>query len=200
MNSAKAVTATFNTTTQELNAEAGPASKKGTVGTSVELDGSASTGAKTYSWTLTKPDGSDATALISGITRSKASFTPSEVGPYVATITVGNGTETDKDTITINVTAATAAVPVADAGDDRETKVNVPTSPALDGTASKNAANFNWQVTQLEPGSTPKLATPTDKTTTFTADVAGEYVVTLTVRDVNNEQPSKDTVKITVTQ
>lgn len=197
MSAARNVSAAFSATTQDLNAEAGPASKPGTVRTSVTLDGRNSTGATSYNWALTeRPSGSSAT--VSGVTRALASFTPDVAGKYIATLTVGNGTETDPDSITINVSAASLPTPDADAGDDRETTVNVPTPLPLDGTDSKNAASFNWQVTKLEPGSTPTLATPKASTTTFTADVAGTYTVTLTVSDSNGKQPDKDTVEIEV--
>ncbi|WMT57789.1 PKD domain-containing protein [Truepera radiovictrix] len=191
MNAATTVSATFSAVPQELNAEAGPARRSATVGETVQLDGSASTGATTYLWTMEKPTGSNAT--ISGVTRVRASFVPDVPGQYKVTLTVGNGTDTDTDEQVVDVTLP---APVADAGDDREVKVNQ--STPLDATDSKNAASFKWEVTTKAPGSSPQIAEPTKASTTFTADVVGEYVVTLTVFDSEGKQSDKDTVKITV--
>ena len=76
-------------------------------GTTVALDASASVaagGTLTYAWTLaSKPDGSSAS--LSNASAVNASFTPDQVGTYVANVTVSDGTVTS-GAASVSVTAA----------------------------------------------------------------------------------------------
>ena len=62
-------------------------------GTLVTLDGSASTDPDndpiSYAWTLAVPTGS--TAILSGASTAKPTFTPDVAGPFTATLTVSDG-------------------------------------------------------------------------------------------------------------
>ena len=84
------------------------------------------------------------------------------------------------------MTAATAnSAPVADAGPDQ----NVATGSlvTLDGSASSDAdsdpLSYSWSLTSVPVGSTAVLSDATASAPTFTADLAGDYVVQLIVND-----------------
>ena len=159
-----------------------------TTGTLVTLDGSASSDANgdalTYAWTLTSKPAGSAAGLINP-NSAKPSMTADAAGTYVGTLIVSDG-KLSGTAKTVTVTAAVANVaPVANAG----TAQNVITATlvTLDGSASSDAngdsLTYLWTLTSKPVGSTASLANPTSPKPTFTADVAGSYVGTLTVND-----------------
>ncbi|MCP4000456.1 MAG: hypothetical protein GY727_06070 [Gammaproteobacteria bacterium] len=152
----------------------------------VLLDGSSSSDVDgdmlTYSWSFaTKPAGSNAT--ISHETDVFASFVVDIPGDYVVQLIINDGTVySSPDTTTISTFNSR---PVADAGGDQA--VYVGNTVTLDGSASwdpdGDPLNFNWSFTTIPAGSNVvKRGTYTD-TFTFAVDVAGTYVVSLTVDD-----------------
>lgn len=171
------------------------------VGTLVTLDGSASSDANgdalTYSWTLTsKPVGS-ITVLVPP-TSAKPMLTADVAGTYVATLVVNDGkVSSPLSTVTITASAANAA-PVANAGSAQN--VVVGTLVTLDGSASSDAnkdpLTYAWTLASKPAGSTAVLASATSAKPTFTADVAGTYVASLTV---NDGKVSSDASTATVT-
>jgi hypothetical protein len=64
--------------------------------------------------------------------------------------------------------------------------------PSLAG-AGTPALILSWSVTSQVAGSTPNLVSPTTESPTFTADFAGQYQVTLTVRTTTNATHSVTT-------
>ncbi len=88
--------------------------------------------------------------------------------------------------------------PVADAGPDRT--VFVGETVQLDGSGSSDPdgdpLSFRWAFVSKPEGSQATLSTPTEAQTTFVPDVAGQYVVKLTVDDGRGGTAS-DTVTIT---
>lgn len=71
-----------------------------TTGTTITFDGSASTNASSYSWTLVSaPAGS--TATITGANTAKPTFTPDLPGVYVGKVTVSDGSNTAEATVTV---------------------------------------------------------------------------------------------------
>ena len=80
-----------------------------TVGTTVQLDGSSSTDADndplTYSWSLTKPPGSN--ALITTPNIAKPTFVPDIAGTYVAQLIVNDGF-TNSSPVTVTITAVSS--------------------------------------------------------------------------------------------
>jgi hypothetical protein len=91
--------------------------------------------------------------------------------------------------------------PVADAGRDRE--VSPLETVTLDGTASADPDGlaldrFEWTLLERPEGSTTSLDDPTTERPTFFADLAGDYVFALTVRnEAGVWDPSPATVTVT---
>ena len=180
-------------------ANAGP-DRSVTTGTVVTLDGSASSDANsdplTYAWTFTsKPGGSGAT--LSSASVVNPTFTADVSGSYVLTLVVNDGqVDSAPDTVTITASVANAA-PVANAGPDQS--VTTGTAVTLNGSASSDAdgdpLTYAWTFTK-PAGSSAVLSSATAANPTFTADVAGSYVLTLVVNDGQIDS-APDTVSVT---
>ena len=156
------------------------------VGTIVELDGSASRDPDgdqiTYAWTLTTPAGSSAS--LNSIIAAGPSFNADVEGEYVATLTVSDGRlASDPDEVRITVTQDNTP-PVARAGSNREVIVGSPVE--LNGTTSSDpdgdTLTYAWTLT-LPAGSSAAFDDATSPTPTFTPDVEGLYIASLTVND-----------------
>lgn len=158
------------------------------VGTLTTLDGSASSDANldplSYKWVLVaKPAGSG--AVLSSGSSARPAFTADAAGVYVASLVVNDG-KVDSALTTVSVTATVAnAAPVANAGPNQS--VVVATSVMLNGAASSDAnldpLTYKWALVSKPTGSAAVLSSATVATPTFTADLAGVYVVTLIVND-----------------
>jgi hypothetical protein len=158
------------------------------VGSTVTLDASTSSAATgkslTYAWTLTaKPAGSAATLAAS--TTVQPTFVADVAGSYVASVIVNDGT-TASSAAAVTVTASVAnAAPVANAGVAQN--VVAGSDVTLDGSSSSDANSdsltYVWTLTSKPAGSTAALAAATSAKPTFTADVVGTYVASLTVND-----------------
>ncbi len=157
------------------------------VGATVTLDGSASTDANgdrlTYAWTLTsRPSGSS--AALSSATAVKPSFTADVSGSYVASLVVNDG-KVNSNSISVTISAAMANVaPTASAGSNQN--VVTGSSVTLDGSASTDAngdaLTYAWTL-NAPSGSSATLSSATAVKPSFTADISGSYVATLTVND-----------------
>ncbi|MGB4583911.1 MAG: PKD domain-containing protein [Rhodoferax sp.] len=157
-------------------------------GALVTLNGSTSSDANgdslTYAWTLTsKPSGS--VAALTSATSAMPTFTADVAGTYVASLIVNDG-KLNSTATTVTVTAAVANVaPVANAGVAQN--VVAGTVVTLDGSASSDAngdpLTYAWTLTSKPAGSTAALSSATSAKPTFTADVTGTYVASLTVND-----------------
>lgn len=160
-----------------------------TAGTWVDLDGSGSSdnvGIESYVWTF-----------VDGTARTLHGDSPSyrfdNAGDFVITLEVTDGAGlTDTDTVTIHVTGQNMA-PNANAGLDQT--VNAGDTVTFDGSQSMDDGglahlNFTWHITDTTIylyGASP----------THVFDEAGEYTVTLTVRDEGGLTDT-DNVVITV--
>jgi hypothetical protein len=160
-----------------------------TTGTPVTLDGSASADpdgdALAYQWQATSvPAG--AAATLSSPTVPRPGFTPAMPGVYVFTLTVNDGVNVSApDSVQVTATDPANHAPVADAGPDRTAVVGE--ALTLDGSASADpdgdAITYLWQVTDRPAGSIAALTLATTASPAFTPDVAGMYVLSLTVSD-----------------
>lgn len=158
------------------------------LGTVITLDGTASTDADfdtlSYKWVmLSKPTGS-AAALSSG-TSPNPKFTADVMGIYSIALVVNDG-KLDSQPAAVTVIASSAnSAPTANAGVAQS--VVVGSLVTLDGTASSDSNNdplsFKWSWGAKPSGSSASLSSSTSAKPTFTADVAGTYVITLTVND-----------------
>ena len=179
-------------------ANAGPDQGGKTPGSTVTLNGSASTDANgdllTYSWSLSKPTGS--TAVLSSLTNVSTTFTVDRAGDYTAQLIVNDGTlSSDPNTVMISTVNV---APVADAGPDQTVAVNVLVILGGSGSSDANGdpLTYSWSITSTPFGSAAALSSLTSVSTTFTADLAGTYVVQLIVNDGTVDSAPK-TVTIT---
>jgi hypothetical protein len=184
-----------NTTT----ANAGP-DQSVIAGSVVTLDGSQSTGANnsliTYQWSMVFiPNGSS--AFLSSATVVNPTFTADVAGSYVLNLVVNDGmVNSAPSTVTITASVANAA-PVANAGIAQS--VTTGAVVTLNGSDSSDAngdpLTYAWAFTSKPAGSSAVLSSATVVNPTFTADLAGPYVLNLVVNDgMVNSTPSTVTI------
>ena len=147
-----------------------------------------------YQWSFqSKPAGSS--AVLVDATTVNPYFMPDVDGTYVISLTVNDGT-TDSPVETVTITAGVTAQnpPIADAGIDR----NVITGSlvTLDGSGSwdpdDDVLSYFWLLKTKPAGSKAKLSEADSVNPSFTADVAGDYVITLIVNDGNADSAFDD--------
>lgn len=166
-------------------ANAGPLQNV-TTGTPVNLNGSKSIDANgdsiTYKWTLALPTGS--TAKLSADNIPNPNFTPDVPGSYVATLVVNDGKLSSTPSATTIVASIQNSAPVADAGISRNVGLGL---VKLDGTASSDRNDdmltFKWTLLGKPAGSNAVIGNAWSPMPSFTADVLGNYMVTLVVND-----------------
>lgn len=168
-------------------AAAGPAQNVITASL-VTLDGSTSTDANrdalTYKWAFVKlPDGSSAS--LTGALTAKPTFTADAAGIYVVSLVVNDG-KVNSDVSVVVVTALVPNVaPIANAG--TEQAVTVGALVNLSGSASTDAngdpLTYKWALTSMPTGSRAVLTGEATMAASFTPDVVGIFVATLTVND-----------------
>ncbi|HEU0021682.1 MAG TPA: PKD domain-containing protein, partial [Dehalococcoidia bacterium] len=170
------------------------------VGATVTLDGSGSTGAATYRWTLTTvPESSNATASLTGADTAMASFVADLAGTYEAQLVVNDGTEDSApDSVSIVATDVIENTPpVAAAGEDQD--VATGDTVTLDGSGSADAdgdsLTYAWSLITMPEGSTASLTGAATASPSFVADLAGTYEAQLVVND-GIEDSAPDTVSI----
>jgi hypothetical protein len=162
------------------------------VGKTITLDGSTSNDPDrdplTYKWVLiSQPTGSS--EALSSTTVSKPTLVVSKPGNYVASLVVNDGTvNSDYAFITLTAMAAPTAKAVLTNGTIALTgNIASGTALTLDGTGSSDPLNtaltYQWTMTAAPTGNTVQLATPTASKATFTPVLAGEYVITLVVKN-----------------
>ncbi len=180
-----------------------PAADAGTdqaayISDTVHLDGSSSSDADgdelTFKWSFTsKPSGSS--AALSSATIVNPTFVVDVAGTYIVQLIVNDGT-TDSQPDTVIISTENSP-PAADAGADQA--VHVSDTVHLDGSSSSDAdgdeLTFKWSFTSKPGGSSAALSSATIVNPTFVVDVAGTYIMQLSVNDGSTDsQP--DTVII----
>lgn len=145
----------------------------------------------TFSWTIiNQPIGS--AAILNDATAVTPIFTADVTGEFVVELVVNDGLEDSvPDTVVINASAANTK-PVADPGADQS--VTAGDLVTLDGSGSSDAdgdsLTFQWSIVQQPVGSLAVLNDVAALMPTFTADLAGQYLVELTVNDgTENSDP-----------
>jgi hypothetical protein len=174
-----------------------------TAGQLVTLDAGLSTDADNdalrYQWQLlSQPVGSDVS--ISAANSVTASFTPQQNGDYILQLIVNDGTGSSQpDTLVISVVQGNLS-PIANAGSDQS--VRVMDTVLLDANNSvdpdADVLTYRWSLVTVPAGSTASLSTAQNEQASFTADVAGTFVVALIVNDGAVDSQT-DTVQITAT-
>jgi hypothetical protein len=138
----------------------------------------------TFKWTLAaKPAGS--VAALNSTSSPTPNFTADVAGTYLATLVANDG-RTDSGSASVTIVASTGNLaPIAVAGPAQT--VTPATRVTLDGTASSDPNNdfitYKWTLTSKPDTSSAALALDTSSKPTFTADLAGTYVVALQVYD-----------------
>ena len=144
-----------------------------------------------YAWALSlKPTGSKA-LLTSAATPV---FTADLPGTYAATLTVTDGSlNSSSATLTATLTARMSnTAPVANAGSAQSVAVGA--QVLLDGSASSDAngdaLSYAWTLSSRPGASSAVITTGNSARAGFTADVAGTYVLSLTVHDGKASSPA----------
>ncbi len=172
-----------------------------TVGQQVALDGTSSSSVGgaivAYGWTLTTRPVGSATAL-SSLTSAKPTFTADAAGTYVVSLIVNDGT-LNSNPANVSITAIANVAPVARAGVAQTVVTGSLVTLNGSGSSDANGDTLTYLWTGTRPaGSTAVFTGATSAAPTFTADVAGAYVISLVVNDGKvNSAPS--TVTITAT-
>jgi len=138
----------------------------------------------TYSWTfLSRPDGSAASIIASSSV--SASFTPDIEGVYVVQLEVSDGefSSTDTATITVGPFNNPPAGTLSIAGSAQIFAGESVTATAAFTDVEGEPLDFTWSL-DAPDGSSATLALSGDDTmATFTADVPGDYAVSVSVTD-----------------
>ena len=171
------------------------------IASTVTLDGTASTDANndslSYKWVLqSKPATSSAT--LAAATSAKPTFKADVAGTYVATLVVSDGKANSVLAAVSILASAANLAPVAKPGVNQSvvtgTKVSVDASASSD--PKGDSITYRWSLLFKPAGSTATLSSATTASATFTADLAGTYLVGLTVNDGKVDSP---VVVLTVT-
>jgi len=158
------------------------------VGSTVQLDGSASYDADgdqiTYLWSFVNPLPSGSKAALSGSTTAKPTFVADVFGTYTVQLIVAD--QWDQSAPATVSVSFKSVKPVADAGASQTAVVGQ--TVVLDGTGSSDAnllpLSYQWSFTSIPPRSIAVIGNPTAARPTFVPDVPGKYIAQLIVTDV----------------
>ena len=193
-------TVTISTRNSKPVAKAGEP-KSAPVGSTVTLDGSASTDVDgdplSFDWALAdKPTRSSAT--LTWADTATPSLILDQPGHYLVRLIVNDG-QADSEAATVAIDTANS-VPVADAGPNLAGQVGEALS--LDGRGSHDAdgdaLSFAWSLLRRPVTSQAQLLDPDSALCRLIPDVAGDYVAQLIVRD-GSASSDPDTALVTVT-
>jgi hypothetical protein len=175
-------------------ANAGP-DRSAAPGGAITLDGTSSRDPNntslTYSWrVVTQPSSSN--PVLSNATTATPTFRADAAGLYTVALTVSDGSLTSAaDQLTITVATGNLP-PLANAGPDQT--VTTGQVVTLNGTVSSDPngdpLTYNWCLRGRPQGSTATLTGVNTARPTFTPDVAGSYVLCLTVNDGQSSSAS----------
>jgi hypothetical protein len=172
-----------------------------TVGVQVTLQGGSSSDPDgdplTFQWrAISSPDG--ASVSITGGATAQPTFTPSVAGVYEFELTVSDGELAVRDTVRVTAVAPNRA-PSVDAGADQSiTLAATATATAAATDPDGDPLTYAWTVQSRPTGSTAALSATNTAAVSITPDVAGDYVLQVTVTDGRGGQAT-DAVKIAAT-
>lgn len=170
-------------------------------GTTVYLNGSGSTDQNgdslSYAWKMeVSPAGSAATLANENMVNP--SFFADRGGTYVISLIVNDDTTNSLPAYATVLVTDQNTVPIANAGADQD--VNTNTLVSLSATGSYDGdgdpLTYLWTMGSKPVGSSASLANSSALVTTFTADIAGVYTISLIVNDGHNSS-LVDTVTVT---
>ncbi len=171
------------------------------LGADAELDASATSDPDgdelTFAWSvLSAPDG--ATSTFDDDSAATTNWSATTEGLYEIGVVVSDGIDTCNEQVNIEVTAAPNTPPDCDAGGDLTAILG--DASTLDGSASTDVdgdpLTYRWQVTEAPDGSAAEIADLTSAVTSFTADIAGSYTISLTVNDGTDECSTSITLTV----
>lgn len=181
-------TVTITTSNSAPVANAGP-DQTPYVTETVTLNGAGSTDVDgdllTYTWAFTTIP-PDSNATLSDVHAVNPTFTVDKAGTYVVSLIVNDGTvDSQPDAVTVSTLNS---APVASAGQDQLITV-IGTTVSLDGTQSYDlegdSLTYQWSFVFAPDGSSASLVNADTATPTFEADIRGDYVIQLIVRDAS---------------
>lgn len=190
-------------------ASAGDDQASEVTGQQVTLDGSGSSDGDSdtlsYTWTVASEPTSSSVSL-SDSSVAQPTFTPTVAGTYQFSLVVNDGTESSSAD-TVDITVVGNSDPVANAGQNQTVSLSTG-AVTLDGSSSSDPEDgtnitYAWLVTSVPSGSSFTTQSDTNLTSastsapSFQPDVAGTYIVKLTVTDTQSAT-STDTVTVTV--
>lgn len=173
------------------------------LGATVTLDGSGSSDPDnddlTYKWELIQAPAGSNSINFGDTDQAQAFFTPDAEGEYKVALTVSDGYHPPvTEEVTISVLPPPNP-PVADAGTDQT--VNLNETVTLDGSASSDPDDdpltYHWAIASRPALSNVSITDDDQEIASFVPDKTGNYVIELTVTDVDNES-DKDNITITV--
>lgn len=185
-------------TNQAPVANAGP-DLVGTVPEEIELNGELSSDPDgdilNYQWVLLEAP-SDSAAFLINERRVRSSFYADRDGTYVVELTVDDGFLSSTDEVEVQVAVPNEG-PIANAGPDQT--VDVGDQVMLNGANSYDPdgdqLKFQWTIASQPAGSYAVLSDRTSPVPTFSADVAGAYIIELRVTD-DIEPSNPDQVRV----
>jgi PKD domain len=148
-----------------------------------------------YRWTITsKPQGS--MAVLSNETSASASLEIDVHGDYEISLIVTDSFGAESEPDTVKVTFRNVK-PVANAGEKQTvitgTLVQLNANKSFD--ENQDPLSYKWHFDSKPPGSTATLNEPTAVQPTFTADLLGDYVISLVVNDnIEDSEPKQVTI------
>ena len=195
-------------------ANAGSNQSNITLGNTVTLDGGKSNdpdnNAISYQWSFKSTPPASRLASLVNATSVSPSFTPDVIGTYTIALVVNDGmVDSDPGTVTIIVVANTTgnSAPIADAGNNQNVYVgDLVTLDAMNSMdPNGDPLTYIWVVYAVpsavgQSSTLTQVTNPTSSAPSFTPDVPGIYVFTLTVSDCMLESTSSVTVSASVNQ
>ena len=160
----------------------------------------------TFGWSfLSRPLGSETTLVDAG--SAKASFLADMPGEYMLKVTVSNTVRVNEATVKVTAMVCGASSPVVTdiaaqsdlvTGSTVQLTATVSDADNAAGCDLQQSLSHAWKLVQLPAGSRASLNSLTAQNPSFTADVAGHYIVQLVVTDSTGRSSAPRTLDVGV--